>query len=220
MRQISDPSAKALPLQAHQHPGTLITVCGVDGSGKTSMIRRIVQHLQGRGFSCFSTFTPTAAMRGNPLFRKQVDEIFNDTDSGEVDFLGLCLLIVADLLQHIRDTIIPRLEEGQAVLCDRYIYTSIAEVRSRSGDPSVEAIIRRIAARIIAPDLALVLDVSDRAARRRIMQREDERNKPLDVRLLARQAQTYRDIAKENDLLLVSSEGGEAETFGQIQAHL
>ena len=51
-------------------------------------------------------------------------------------------------------------------------------------------------------------------------QREDERDKPLDVRLLAKQAQTYRDVAEENDLLLVSSEGGEAETFGQIQTHL
>ena len=196
--------AGALSLLPHAYPGALVTFCGIDGSGKTSLIEAARAHLESLGRTCFSTFTPTARIRKNPLFRELVDASTEEA-RGRVDVMGLCLQILGDLLQHQKDTVVPHLQKGDVVLCDRYIFTSQAEIRARSADAGVEALLARVAGRVLKPDVTFALDAPPELAEWRVRQRESERDKPADSRFVATQAEAYLSVARQNGLCIVST---------------
>jgi len=208
-----------LALREHPYPGILVTFCGIDGSGKTSMIEASGQYLALQGLRCYKTYTPTPRIRRNALFRELVDAS-TPRARAQVDVLGMGLQILGDLLQHLKDTIVPRLEEGEVVLCDRYVFTSLAEVRARTDDVAVEKLLAAIAGTVLRPDLAIALDVPPQLAEKRVRGREAERHKPLDSAFVARQAHHYLAVANENDLLVVSSDQTPEQSFARIKARL
>lgn len=208
-----------LALRDHLYPGVLVTFCGIDGSGKTSMIEATGAYLEARGLRCFKTYTPTPRIRKNALFRELVDASTPEARA-RIDVLGLGLQILGDLLQHLKDTIIPRLERGDIVLCDRYVFTSLAEVRARTEDLAIEKLLAAIAGTMPRPDLAIALDAPPQLAEQRVRSRVDERDKPLDSAFVAHQARTYLAVARENNLLVVSSDQAPEESFARIQARL
>lgn len=208
-----------LPMRPHGYPGVLITFCGIDGSGKTTMLEASARYLRAKGRHCFTTYTPTPRIRKNPLFRSLVDAA-NEEARGRVDVLGLGLQIMGDMLQHLKDTIIPELEQGRVVLCDRYLPTSQAEVRARGTDDEIEAIVHQLARRFIKPDLAVALDVSPGLAVRRVRAREAERDHPLDPAFIARQAEEYLAVARANHMLIVSSEQPMEVGFALLQRRI
>ena len=143
-----------LRLKPHGYPGALITFCGVDGSGKSSLIGGLEQTCREAGLSCLRTHTPTRRIREDAVFRSLVEDPCNTSsiDSSSyrsarrINVLGLLLSIMGDLVQHTTDTIIPALERGEVVLCDRYIFTSQAEIAARSDLRETEPVIACIAA--------------------------------------------------------------------------
>lgn len=212
-------SSQPLELTPHGEPGLLITFCGIDGSGKTSMIDATSDYLERVGFSCFKTYTPTQRIRKNPLFRELSDSV--DANAwATIDILGMSLSILGDFLQHIKDTIAPHLARGHAVICDRYVYSSLGEIRVRTQDPEVEDIFATIVRRMPCPDLAIAMDITPEIAERRIREREAECDKPLDLGFMALRARHYLDVARENRLLVVSSNCRPEETFQTIRLRL
>lgn len=207
LSRIPDSAYAHLPLELTPHfwPGRLVAFCGIDGSGKTTLIEAVARHLEAQGRPCFRTYTPTPRIRNNPLFRELVDAGSADSRA-RVDVLGLGLQILGDLLQHLQDTIIPRLRAGEVVLCDRYIYTSLGEIRARSSDGETERLLAGLSRRVLRPDLAVALDVSPALAQLRVRQRPAERDKPQDAAFIAHQAASYRQVARENGLLPIDSE--------------
>lgn len=81
-----------------------------------------------------------------------------DTDSPSAP--SLALLFAADRLEHLRKEIIPALEEGQVVLCDRYVWSSFAY----QGLDCELSWVRQLNAKALAPDLALWLEVPVKTA--------------------------------------------------------
>jgi dTMP kinase len=208
-----------LSLREHAYPGLLVTFCGIDGSGKTSMIEATSHYLELHGLRCYKTYTPTPRIRKNPLFRELVDASTPEARA-QVDVLGMGQQILGDLLQHMKDSIVPRLAEGEVVLCDRYVFTSLAEVRARTDDVAIEKLLAAVASMLPRPDLAIALDAPPQLAEKRVRSREAERDKPLDSAFVARQAHHYLAVAKENDLLVVSSAGSPEQSFARIKARL
>src|SRR5512132_2349376 len=133
---MSERSCRPLELMPHGYPGSLITFCGVDGSGKSSLIDRLEQACRQAGRNCTRTQTPTPRIRNDSVFRSLVEDPCSTSTVGRssyrsarrINVLGLLLSIMGDLVQHTTDTIIPALERGDVVLCDRYIFTSQAEI--------------------------------------------------------------------------------------------
>ena len=58
-----------LRMKPHNTPGTLITFCGLDGCGKSSMIKMLTQALTEQGVEFIVTKQPTNAMRNTEIFR-------------------------------------------------------------------------------------------------------------------------------------------------------
>ena len=96
----------------------LITLEGPDGVGKTTLAVRLADHLRAKGRRVLLTSEPTQSPIGT-LIRAALagDEMMQP---------ALAHLFAADRAYHIADTILPALDDGMDVICDRYILSSLA----------------------------------------------------------------------------------------------
>ena len=92
-----------------------ITLEGIEGSGKTTQISRLVEFLEDRGIECVTTRQP-----GGTLIGKNIRSILLDPANSALEPLAELLLYMADRAQHINELIRPALQNGKTVVCDRY----------------------------------------------------------------------------------------------------
>jgi len=147
--------------------GTLITVEGSDGAGKTTQLDLIEAYLHERGIDLVRTREPggTAVgekLRGILLKGRHLD-ISNDTE---------LLLIFAARQQHIDEVIRPALHAGRWVLCDRFTDATYAyQGAGRGISMDRIAVLEQWVQRGLRPDLTLVLDVDVEEGMRRSVSR-------------------------------------------------
>ena len=109
-------------------PGKLIVFEGTDGAGKTTMIARAERYLRERyGAEVLLQKQPTDLSRKTKLFQKMMYCAHHE----EIDYRAVQLLTLSDRVQHNHEVIPPALREGKVVICDRYLYTSVANMRAR-----------------------------------------------------------------------------------------
>lgn len=101
--------------------GKLITFEGIDGSGKTTQLRQVEEYLTGAGYRVVTTREPG----GTPLGLK-IRAALLDGEAGSVDPLAELLLYAADRAQHVRQLVMPAIDAGMIVLCDRFFDATIA----------------------------------------------------------------------------------------------
>ena len=216
-----------LKLKPHPYPGVLVTFCGVDGSGKSSLIGRLEKVCREAGVNCLRTFTPTRRIREDVVFRSLVADPCNTSSinvssyrsARRINVLGLLLSIMGDLVQHTTDTIIPALERGDVVFCDRYVFTSQAEIGARSDLRETEPVLASIAEHVLKPDLAFGLNVSGETSHRRVRARNDAKDQPPPMSFLMRQVAAYRAVFEANNLVALDGELGMEETFSAALSH-
>ncbi len=121
-----------------------VTFDGPNGVGKTTIINKLNKKLEKLGYNTYMTKEPTDSSIGN--FIKQSEEMY----TGYV----LANLVAADRHSHIQNEILPRLRDGNIVLCDRYIVSSL--ILQRLDGLSVREILD-INTGIIKPDLTILL---------------------------------------------------------------
>ena len=217
-----------LKLKPHAYPGALITFCGVDGSGKSSVIGGLERICREAGLTCLRTFTPTRRIREDSVFRSLVDDPCNTSSvdcssyhsARRINVLGLLLSIMGDLIQHTTDTIIPALQRGEVVFCDRYVFTSQAEIGARSDLRETEPVLASIAEHVLQPDLAFGLNVSGETSYRRVRSRNDQNDQPPPMIFLERQVAAYRAVIEANGLLALDTEQTVDETLSVAVSHL
>ena len=134
--------------------GAFITVEGIDGSGKSTVVDYIQQHHS----DVYCTAEPSEHFTGG--WASQCIE--SDETSPLTDFF----LLQADRSYHLREEIMPRLESGQTVVCDRYIDSTRAYQRellqqtdSFADRDGVDACIEPVMSRFIQPNAVIYLDV-------------------------------------------------------------
>ncbi|ADD08267.1 dTMP kinase [Candidatus Aciduliprofundum boonei] len=89
---------------------------GIDGSGKSTIARRIAKHLSSLGHDIFLTEEPTTTWMGKDV-RRAIEE--------EKNPLSQALLFFADRAEHV-EAIKKNLEDGKIVISDRYVYSTFA----------------------------------------------------------------------------------------------
>ena len=143
--------------------GKFITFEGADGSGKTTQIEKIKEYLENKGYKCLLTREPGGSDLGN-----KIREILLHYD-GEVDSLAELLLYMADRAQHVKKVILPALDQGIYVLCDRYIDSSVAyQGYARGLDIERIMNLNSIATDGLTPDLTIVFDIETETAMKRV----------------------------------------------------
>jgi len=136
------------PLMARR--GTFICIEGIDACGKTTQARRLVTNLRRRGFDAVYTTEPSAGKVGGLIRRYVLDR------RKRVPIAVEALLFAADRVEHVQTEIKPALNKGKVVVCDRYIYSTLAYQGAVGLDLNWIELINRFA---LPPDLALFIDV-------------------------------------------------------------
>ena len=205
---------KHLHMKPHEEKELLITFCGLDGCGKSTMIRMLRDELERRGKNVFVTKQPTDMMRQTNIFRTYMDS----KDHSKYEYRTLSLMAAADRVQHSNQTILPAMRQGFTVISDRYFYSCLANLRARGYE--YDEWIYEIARDIPHPDYAFFLDVSVDTAVSRVRSRQEEKNRYIDMDLQYRLRDEYRNICKENDEILLSSDNSPEETFAYVLMYL
>lgn len=167
--------------------GKLITLEGIDGSGKSTQLRMLAGELRLRGFDVITTMEPG----GTPLGRR-LREAFLETEEAVAPRAEL-LLFAADRSQHIEFLIKPALEAGKIVISDRFADATVAYQGAGRGFP-IETInqIIKIATDGLKPDLTLFFDLLIETALARTKKALDETRK--NNRMDAEKSDFYRRV--------------------------
>ncbi len=131
--------------------GAFICIEGVDGCGKTTQAKILVRHLRRRGFDAVYTTEPSVGQVGKLIRR------FVLARQKRVSTALEALLFAADRVDHGHEEVKPLLKLSKIVVCDRYVYSSLAYQGAGGLDLGW---IDRINQFALKPDLALFLDVA------------------------------------------------------------
>lgn len=101
--------------------GLFITLEGPDGSGKSTIIKLIGDYLQKKGIEFIMTREPGGTSIGEDIRHIILDNKNTDM-GGETE----ALLYAASRAQHVHEKILPALDSGKLVLCDRFVLSSLA----------------------------------------------------------------------------------------------
>jgi len=147
--------------------GLFITLEGLDGSGKTTQIKRLAAWLKKRGISTFVTRQPGGTATGD-----RIRALLLDSGSTALAPMTEMALMFADRAQAIAEIIEPALAAGRTVLCDRFTDSTEAYQgggRQLGSERVLE--LHRLVCGNLQPDLTLLLlpalDASLARARRR-----------------------------------------------------
>ncbi|MDQ6740692.1 MAG: dTMP kinase, partial [Actinomycetota bacterium] len=146
--------------------GLFIVLEGPDGAGISTQAALLRSALVRQGLKAVETKEPTIGPIGAVIRQALSHRLVYPPDQ-PVDDDVLALLLAADRLDHIRADILPRLEAGTHVVCDRYRLSSYAYQGATLGQEWVRA----INSRSITPDLTFFLDVPPEVSITRIEHR-------------------------------------------------
>jgi dTMP kinase len=192
MTTARDRAAQGAPATAHGGRGALVTLEGVDGSGKSSLAAELAKTLEARGLAVMLTREPTSSWLGQAVKRA----IREGTDPFVEAFLFL-----ADHADHVRQ-VSQWVAQGKVVVSDRYGDSCLAYqaatleplLQSR-GLHALDWLASTQAPINLTPDLCLLIDLEPRVALARIAGRE-ELIKFEEAELLAKVRSNYLRLSR------------------------
>jgi len=138
-----------------QSRGQFITFEGIDGSGKTTQMRLLVQRLQTQGRDVLEAVEP-----GGTSVGRQIRHVLLDAANQDLRPTTELLLYFASRAQNVEQCIVPALAAGQIVVCDRFTDSTLAyQGYARGLGAETVLALDRIACRGLAPDLTLLIDL-------------------------------------------------------------
>lgn len=142
--------------------GLFITLEGGDGAGKSTQIRNIERFFTEKGLVVVHTREP-----GGTAIGEKLRAILLDNHNTEMSAVTEMLIYAAARAQHVRELVIPALERGEIVICDRFVDSSVAyQAYGRElGDMVAE--VNSHATGGLRPDITFWLDIDPAAGRAR-----------------------------------------------------
>ena len=196
-------------LAPHNFLGRFIAIEGLDGTGKTGLVRRIVRDLRSQGFDVVRVRVPTDRMRKSWMFQK----VHKLNLHSEVDPLAYEVAYMADRL-HLSGTVIkPSLSQGKIVIADRYLISSIGSLLVRS--PELMNVIETsyksngwfsdLVSNLVKPDISFFLHSDVDVAMRRINKKKGERAFDMDANSYQHVFDLGKSLALANEMVFLDS---------------
>lgn len=134
--------------------GKFLVFEGIDGSGKTTQLKLLGDKLATRGYPVLFTREP-----GGTRIGETVRDLLLDPQHSELVPVAEAFLYAAARAQHVAQVILPALQEGKIVLCDRFLDSSLAyQGYGRGLDVGQLEKLNEVATAGLKPDLVLLLD--------------------------------------------------------------
>ena len=144
--------------------GYFITFEGPDGSGKTTVCNAVYQRLKDMGYDVVHTREP-----GGIEIAEKIRDIILDPQNVMMDAKTEALLYAASRRQHLVEKVIPSIEDGKVVICERFVDSSLAYQgygRELGFDEVLS--INKFAIGDYFPDMTVYLDVDEKTGLERI----------------------------------------------------
>ena len=205
-----------LQLQKINKLGKLIVFEGTDGAGKTTLITMTQSYLSERygEENVIVVKQPTELARKTRLFQKMM----YSAEKKDINYRAVQLLTLSDRVQHNTEVIVPALQQGKIVICDRYIYTSVANMLARGF--THESWFFHACREIVAPDVAFLAYIQPKSAIERIKSRPEERERFLDEELLKRVAENFLKYSRKWGLHVVKTDRDASLAFIEVRKKL
>ena len=147
-----------------------ITIEGIEGSGKSTLQRRMAEYLTAKGCAVRLTREPGATVIG-----REIRNLLLDPRNTALAPAAEVALFAADRAQHVAEVIKPALARGEIVISDRYLHSTLAYQGYGRGYPlpDLEAL-NTLATGGLQPDLVLLLDLDPASGLARASRRSSE----------------------------------------------
>ena len=182
---------------------------GIDGTGKTTIIKKLSVELNNVGYEIFVTQEPSQTWLGQAVRRAIAEEKNGFTQA---------LLFFADRAEHMTEL---RENENKIVLCDRYIYSTFAyqgaQLEAAMGLENAITWFEGIYAPTrIDPDIVFLITVDPVQGIRRIHNR-DKKEKFERVEFLKRVQEIYLEIAESYNFIVIDGNRELKEVYEEIK---
>jgi dTMP kinase len=210
--------------------GKFITFEGLDGTGKSTQMRKLAAALRAAGHKVTETREPGGTATGEKIRR-----VLLDSATHNLSPMAEMALMFASRAQHIAEVIQPALDRGQIVLCDRF--TDSTEAYQGSGRKLGSGTVlelHRILCGNLQPDLTILLDsdpaksigrarnrnqiAAERAKKKASNHADENRFEQENRAFFARVREGYAAIAERESqrVVTVDASGTPAQTHAKI----
>lgn len=166
--------------------GYFITLEGTEGSGKTTIIEKLTNYYLNKGYKVIRTREP-----GGSKIAEDIRNIILDVNNTTMDSVTEAMLYAASRRQHLVEKVIPYLEKGYIVLCDRFIDSSLA-YQGYARELGIDKVyqLNLIATNGLLPDATVYIDVHPEVGLARIKENNREQNR-LDLEKMSFHQKVY-----------------------------
>lgn len=199
--------------------GKFIVFEGGEGSGKSTMIEKIYSFLTANNIECIKTREP-----GGIKISEQIRSVILDTNNCEMDSKTEALLYAAARRQHLVEKVIPALDAGKFVLCDRFVDSSLAYQGYARGI-GIDAIydINKFAIGSNEPDISILFDIDPIEGLKRINKdpsREVNRLDEEKIEFHEKVREGYNKILEISDRKIVKIDASKTidEVFDEVKS--
>lgn len=197
--------------------GLFITLEGPDGSGKSTQIEYLKEYFESRGIQCVYTREP-----GGTDIGEKLRDIILDKDNNEMCDMTEALLYAASRAQHVTELILPALNSGKTVICDRFVDSSIAyQGYGRQMGDSVK-IINEYAVMDCMPDITFLIEIDPKIGKERISADSQDRLESEKLRFHNRVYKGYKEMAalEPNRIVPIDGKATREKMRDEIIGHL
>jgi dTMP kinase len=188
---------------------------GLDGSGKSTQIQMLAAYYAAKGQPCVITREPSDTNPVGQLTRRTMERAFtleNET---------VALLFAADRYQHVSREIIPALQSGRHVICDRYYYSNFAY----QGNFKRVFEYNKASMELLKPDIAFFLDVMPEECMRRLAARGGSASLYENIEKLRRVRygyfEAFEHLKTADRIVIIDASGLDpAQTFAEVLKNL
>ncbi|MBU5636747.1 dTMP kinase [Geomonas sp. Red69] len=205
--------------------GFFITFEGVEGCGKTTQLRLLKERMESAGEKVVATREP-----GGCPIADQMRAILLDAKNSAITPLAELLLYAAARAQHVQEVIVPALERGETVLCDRFTDATLAyQGHGRELDLDVIRQLNALATGGVQPGLTVLIDCPVETGLSRALSRieatsgaREERFELESIRFHERVREGYLSLARAfpERFVVVDGSGDVARTEVLVTAAL
>lgn len=177
--------------------GLFVTIEGVEGCGKTTIGKMIVDKLISDGYEVIYTREP-----GGIEIAEQIRKVILDVKNTNMDARTEALLYAASRRQHLVEKVIPALKENKVIICDRFVDSSLA-YQGHARGLGIEKVyeINKFAIDTVMPDLTLLFDLDPKLGLERI-----SANKSREVNRLDLEKLEFHKLVREGFLIIENLE--------------